>query len=78
MDSRVNNSGKADKLRRSKVSYALLERFSDLLICGRCFSHKVCKPVRQVFSSHHRPLALCHECSRAIRSEHRAQVVRLN
>jgi hypothetical protein len=75
MANRINNPCKP---RRRTVSYALMQRFSELLICGRCFSHQVRKPVRQLFSSHHKPLALCHDCSRKLRAEHKAQVVRLN
>ena len=75
MVSRVNKPGKPG---RRKVSYTLLEHFSDLLICGRCFSQQVRKPVRQLLSSHHKPLALCHDCSREVLAEHRARVISFN
>ncbi len=61
-----------------RVSYALMGRFSELLICGRCFSHNVRKPVRQLMSSHHRPLGLCHECSREVLADHKARILKLN
>jgi hypothetical protein len=59
-----------------KVSYALMSRFSELLICARCFRQNVRKPVRQLMSVHHRPLALCHDCSHEVRAEYRARVLR--
>jgi hypothetical protein len=63
---------------RSKVSYALMARFTELLICSRCFSQRVQRPVRQLISSHHRPLALCHECSREVLAQHKARVLKFN
>ena len=63
---------------RRKVSYALMAKFSELLICGRCFSQNVRKPVRQVMSVHHRPLPLCHECSHEVRADKRAKILRFN
>jgi hypothetical protein len=61
-----------------RVSYELLARFSELLICGRCFSRNVLKPVPQVLSSRHKPLAICHECSRKLQADHQARVLQLN
>lgn len=72
------------KVRRSvrvgtkRVSYALMERFSEQLICGRCFRQNVRKPVRQVLSSHHRPLPLCRDCSNEVFADHRARVLKFN
>jgi hypothetical protein len=60
-----------------KVDYSLLERFTDLLICSRCFKRKVHHPVRQLLSSHHRPLPLCHECAGTDTEMKRAPVVRI-
>lgn len=65
-------------VQRSTVSYELLEHFSELLICGRCFRNNVRKPVRQLISQHHRPLALCHECSYELLADHKARVLKLN
>lgn len=63
---------------RKKVSYELLERFSELLICGRCFRKHVRKPVRQLMSSHHRPVALCHDCSNEVLADRNARILRMN
>jgi hypothetical protein len=61
-----------------KVSYALLAGFSDLLICSRCLKQNIRKPVRQLMSVHHRPLALCHECSHEVHNDHQAAVLKFN
>ncbi len=61
-----------------KVSYELLGYFTELLICSRCFSHKVQRPIRQLISSHHQPLALCHACSRKVLAQHKARVLKFN
>ena len=63
---------------RNKVSYALMTRFTELLICSRCFSQRVQRPVRQLMSSHHRPLTMCHECSREVLAQHKARVLKFN
>jgi len=62
---------------KKKVDYSLLERFTELLICSRCFKQKVRQPVRQLVSGRHRPLALCHDCAREEFADHRAPVVRI-
>ena len=64
--------------RRSKVSYELLEHFSELLICGRCYRNNVRKPVRQLLSPYHRPLALCHDCSHELLADKKARILKLN
>jgi hypothetical protein len=74
MTVKVNKSGRAT----NKVSYALMGRFTELLICSRCFSHEVRRPVRQVMSSHHQPLALCHACGRKVLAQHKARVLKFN
>jgi len=60
-----------------KVNYSLLDRFTELLICSRCFKRHVRQPVRQLLSTRHRPLALCNECSCKASVEHEARVVSL-
>ena len=57
-----------------KVDYSFLHRFTELLICSRCFSKRVRQPVRQLLSDRHRPLTLCHECCREARADYRAPV----
>ncbi len=76
MATKAIRSGSA--IPRNKVSYALMARFTELLLCSRCFSQQVRQPVRQLMSSHHRPLALCHECSREVLAQHKARVLRFN
>jgi len=61
-----------------RVSYALMARFSELLICGRCFSRNVRTPVRQLLSCHHKPMALCHACSTELHAGHQARILNLN
>ena len=62
----------------NKVSYTLLDRFTDLLICSRCFKRHVRQPVRQLLSTRHRPLALCNACSCKASAEYEARVIHLN
>jgi hypothetical protein len=61
-----------------KVTYKLLDRFTDLLICSRCFRRHVRQPVRQLLSTRHRPLALCSECACKASAEHEARVIHLD
>lgn len=61
--------------RGAKVSYTLLQRVSNLLICSRCFRRNVHQPLVQVFSRHHRPLPLCPACSGRLSSGHTARVI---
>jgi len=58
-----------------KVDYSLLERFTELLICSRCFRKHQRQPVRQLVSGRHRPLALCQECAGKEHADHRAPVL---
>lgn len=60
-----------------KVDYSMLDRFTELLICSRCFSKHVHQPIRQLVSTRHRPLALCQACASKQRVTARAQVLRL-
>lgn len=60
-----------------KIDYSILARFTELLICSRCFQNKVRRPVRQLVSGRHRPLALCHDCTREHNSGYKAPVVRM-
>jgi hypothetical protein len=46
-----------------KIEFGLLERLSQLLLCGRCLRHGRKTPVRQVISHRHRPRSLCTACS---------------
>jgi len=61
---------------RAEVDYSLLERFTELLICARCFRKHVRQPVRQLVSGRHRPLALCHVCASRAAADERAPVLR--
>lgn len=61
----------------NKVDYSLLERFTELLICARCFRKHIRQPVRQLVSGRHRPLALCHECATKAAADEAAPVVRM-
>jgi hypothetical protein len=74
MAAKINRPGSA----ASKISYALMGCFTELLICSRCFSHKVRRPVRQVMSNHHQPLSMCHACSRTVLADHKARVLKFN
>jgi hypothetical protein len=76
MARKVNKPGRP--ARRRNVSYALLERFSELLICARCFRNNHRNPVRQILSRHHRPLPLCHKCSHEVLGDRNAEVLHLN
>ncbi len=58
-----------------KVSYKLIDRVTDLLICSRCFRRNVRKPIRAVISSRHKPMPVCDECSGRIKPGHVAKVV---
>jgi len=60
-----------------KVDYSLLERFTELLICSRCFRKHMRQPVRQLVSGRHRPIALCQECASKELSDYRAPVLRI-
>ncbi len=57
-----------------KVDYSLLHRFTELIICSRCFKKQIRQPVRQLLSGRHRPLAMCHECASKARPDYRASV----
>ena len=48
------------------VSYRLLDRLSNLVICSRCLRSGVVKPVPQIISGRH---ALTNECAEC-RAEH--------
>ena len=75
MATRTEEKAKANA--KAKVDYSFLERFTELLICSRCFQKKLRQPIRQLVSRHHRPLVLCHDCAREEYAEHRAPVFRL-
>ena len=45
-----------------KVSYRLLDLWSDLLLCSHCLKGGVHRPVEQVISRRHRPRSLCSAC----------------
>lgn len=61
--------------RDDKVSYRLMERITDLLICSRCFRRNVRKPVTTLLSTRQRPMPVCAECSGKIKPGHSAKVV---
>lgn len=69
---------KTDAHTTPKVSYRLLDRFTDLLICSRCFRRHVRQPVRQLLSTRHRPIALCNDCACKASVEHEARVIQLD
>ena len=60
-----------------KVSYKLMERVTDLLICSRCFRRNVRRKITLYLSSQKRPMPMCDECSGRIKPGHTAQIVRL-
>jgi hypothetical protein len=76
MARKLNRPGRS--VRRRNVSYALMARFSELLICARCFRNNRRNPIRQILSQHHRPLPLCHACSRELLADRNAEVLHLN
>ncbi len=59
----------------AKISYTLMERVTDLLICSRCFRRNVRMPVRMLLSNRRRPMPVCDECSGRIKPGHKAKVV---
>ena len=63
----------ADK--ESIVSYKLMDRVTDLLICSRCFRRNVRKQIRAKLSKHQRPMPVCDECSGRLKPGHVAKVV---
>ena len=46
-----------------KIDFGLMERFTDRLLCGRCFRRGRRTPVPQIVSHRHRLRTLCPECS---------------
>lgn len=57
-----------------KVDYSLLHRFTELILCSRCFKRQIRQPVRQLLSGRHRPLAMCHDCASQAHADYRAPV----
>jgi hypothetical protein len=47
---------------RSKIDFSLMERFTDRLLCGRCYRKGRRTPVPQLVSHRHGLLTLCAEC----------------
>jgi len=68
---------KARHKAKCTVDYSMLDRFTELLICSRCFSKHIRQPVRQLVSNRHRPLALCQECASRQMINGPAQVLRI-
>ena len=60
---------------RDCVSYSLMDRIADFLICSRCFRSKRRQPIRRPLSQRHRPLALCRKCSAELNGEHQADLI---
>jgi hypothetical protein len=50
------------------VTYGLLRRFSDQLLCSRCLRRGVKSRVAQIISERHRPQSLCAACREESRS----------
>ena len=67
----------ARKKAQCKVDYSMLDRFTELLICSRCFGKHVRQPIRQLVSNRHRPLALCQDCASKAMADVRAPVLRI-
>lgn len=61
--------------KESTVSYKLLDRVTDLLICSRCFRRNVRKPIRAKLIKSQRPMPVCDECSGRLKPGHVAKVV---
>ena len=57
---------------KDNVSYRLLNRLSDLVICSRCLRSGVVTPVPQIISGRHSLTNECAEC-RAKNSEHQGR-----
>jgi hypothetical protein len=51
---------------RANVDFGLLDRLSQLLLCGRCLRKGLKTPVTQVISHRHRPRTLCRDCRREV------------
>jgi superfamily II helicase len=68
---------KSRKKAKCTVDYSMLDRFTELLICSRCFSKHIRQPIRQLVSTRHRPLALCQECASEQMVSGRAPVLRI-
>ena len=64
--------------KESNVSYTLMDRVTDLLICSRCFRRNVRKKVTTHFSRRGRPMPVCDECSGRIKPGHTAKVVSIS
>lgn len=60
------------------VTYRLLERVTNLLICSRCFRRNVRRPVKMVLSRQHKPMPVCAECSGESRASGPAKVLQLD
>jgi hypothetical protein len=60
---------------RENISYELMNRVTDLLICSRCFRRNVCKSIKTLLSHQHRPTPICAECSGEIKPGHVAKVI---
>lgn len=68
---------KARNKAKCTIDYSMLDRFTELLICSRCFCKHIRQPVRQLVSNRHRPLALCQECASKQMVNGPAQVLRM-
>lgn len=66
-----NKSGKSGNY----VSYSLMERLADFLICSRCFRQNRHQPIRRPLSQYHQPVALCRKCSAELNGAHQADLV---
>ncbi len=63
--------------KEAKVSYALMDRVTELLICSRCFRRSVRKSVRTLISTRRPPMPVCDECSGRIKPGHTAKVIKI-
>jgi superfamily II helicase len=75
MKKRIKGSKRAAS--RNQVSYGLLDRIADFLICSRCFRNNRVQPIRRPLSQRHQPVALCRKCSAELNHEHEADLVML-
>jgi ribosomal protein L40E len=75
MKKRIKGSKPAVSIDR--VSYGLLDRIADFLICSRCFRNNRVQPIRRPLSQRHQPVALCRKCSAELNHDHEADLVTL-
>ena len=60
---------------RDCVSYSLMDRIADFLICSRCFRARKRQPISRPLSQRHAPVALCRKCSAERNADHQADLI---